>query len=86
MSGAQTANKIRNDVDVSAGDEAQGDGLLIQNGLQVVDRLSDLWAGVVIEPRQDVRCAGHDRHAIVDRCACHGERHGDVCGAVIDAR
>lgn len=84
--GPQAINKVRHNVDVGPGHETQWNVLVVQDVLEVFDRLADLGTRIVVEPRQDVGRAGDDRHAIVDRGAGHRERDGYVCGAVINAR
>ncbi len=80
----QAGDEIGSHMNVRTGDQAKGNFLFVENHLQVVNSQADGGAGVMIQSREDVRCAGHDRYALRDRRPRHIERHGQVAGPVVD--
>jgi hypothetical protein len=82
---AERRGKVRGDVDVGAGHEAQRQAFAVQCRLQVGGCLPDLRAAVMVDPGQDVRGAGDHGDAVVEESARHRQRHRQIGGAVVDA-
>jgi hypothetical protein len=85
MTGAQAGDHIGRYVHVCTGGQLQVDALRIDLLLQLLNGLANLRPAVVVKPRQDVWRAGDGRHPIGNERPGHGERHGQVRCAVVDA-
>jgi hypothetical protein len=83
--GPEPGNKIRRHVHICTSDKTKGNALPIQGLLQCKRRLPDLWAGVMVEPRQDVRRAGDNGDPVGDVQLCHLHRDAPIGCTVIDA-
>ena len=86
LSRAKLSQEIRNNVVVGPGHEFQRDAPLGDCLLQLNYRLPYLGAGVVIEPRQDMRGAGHNCYAVFSKRSCHIDGGRKIGGSVVDAR
>ena len=69
----QPPRHIGNDMGVCAGHEAQRDPALIQMTLELKGRQTDLGAVIIINAREDMRCAGLDRDPVGHGDARHFE-------------
>lgn len=84
VAGLQSCDKIRHDMIVGPGGQLQRDAFPIKSGLERRAGLPDRCPGIMIETGQNMRRAGEDRYAIGHRRARHGERDGEIGGAVIE--
>ena len=55
-----------------------------ENTLQLSCKLADLRTGVVIEPRENMRCASYGGYAVGGKCSCHIDGGPDIGSSVID--
>lgn len=75
VAGPEPANEVGNDVIVGPGDQAQGDAMVVERPLELLCRLADLRAGILVNAREDVGGARDVGHAILDEGPGHGDRY-----------
>jgi hypothetical protein len=83
--GSEAPDKIRRNVIVGPGDEPQANPGRVQVVLQLGDSLPDVRARVLIDPRQDVGCAGDHRDTIRNEGLGHLHSGCEVRRPVIKA-
>jgi hypothetical protein len=84
--GSEAGREVRHHVDVGAGDELERDILPRKGQLQCLRCLANLGAAILVEPRQNVRRAGHDGDTVSRRQARHVQRRTKIPRTVVDAR
>jgi hypothetical protein len=84
LSAVELRNKIRGDMHVAAGDQADRDLRRVELRLQPRDVTADIGAGIVVDAGKDMRGAGDDRDAVGDRQTRHFKGLLQILGAVID--
>jgi hypothetical protein len=84
--GAKPGHKIGGHMNVSAGGQLEVNAVFIKRNLELFYGLPNRRTRIVVEARQDMRCAGNYRYALLDRRPRHLQRNGQIAGTVVDAR
>lgn len=80
----QSGNEIGRHVNVGAGGQPKRNSILIKGVLQIHNGFADAIALVVIEARQDMRCAGDHRNALSDGSLRHGQRFVQIACTIVN--
>src|SRR5262245_14609861 len=84
-SGPEPSNKIGRHVHICTGHKTKGNALSLQGLLQGERCVPDLWAGVMVEPGQNVRRTRDNGDPVGDVQLRHLHRDAQIACTIIDA-
>jgi hypothetical protein len=78
-------NEIWSHVRIGPGNQAERNSFLIEGFLKLLHCNTNLWAGILIQPRQYVGGASHGGYSVSDPGLGHSQRNGNIRRPVIDS-
>lgn len=82
----QPLDECRNDMIVGTRHQFERNTAFIKLPLKPLDRCADLRAGIVIDARQNMRCARDVGHTLLDEHSGHGQGRRQVRCAIVNSR